>query len=103
MDEPRVCHACGVTLVGPFQPAIPLKRQPPAAEDSAPPVQTASAQSWICPACGLVAWVVPAEMLFQFQAERSEEAGPADDDGNVPLPYQRRTQMLRMLRRVRRM
>jgi hypothetical protein len=93
-DEPRSCLICGADLVGPLQPEIALKATLPAG-----PAPLA-AQAWLCPACGLVSWYARAEGLGQLldalPGEKTIEAQPG-------LSYERRTQMLKLLRRLRRM
>ncbi len=100
MDEPRTCPLCGITLVGPFQPAVPLKRMPEGAQETGRPAQHVSAQGWVCPGCGLLSWYVAADKLDVLRADLPEDQYLVARPG---LPYERRTQMLRLLRRVRRM
>jgi hypothetical protein len=64
------------------------------------PAQAVTAQGWICPTCGLVAWHVPAEKLGTLREGLSENDLALARPGE---PYERRVQILRMLRRVRRM
>ena len=98
MEEERLCTACGAELAGPFQPRITLTHAAPGQE----PGQEVkiAAHSWICPGCSLVHWYAAEEDM-----EKLLELVPASDI-EMPRPglsYERRTQVLRMLRRVRRM
>jgi hypothetical protein len=99
MEESRLCIACGAQLAGPFQPKTTLTQHPPTVEMEADSL-TAEAHAWICLGCGLVHWYADDESIAQILA-----AGA--DDGALPTQpdtsYERRAQMLRMLRRVRRM
>jgi hypothetical protein len=98
MDDEHLCIACGAGLAGPFQPKITLNR-PPEQENDAEPARV-SAHAWICPGCGLVHWYTGdedlAKLLDADVAIEPLEATPGQG-------YERRSQMLRMLRRVRRM
>jgi hypothetical protein len=100
MDESRRCLACGLNLVGPFQPEIAFTLPQPAgseeAQESDPEVV---ARAWICPGCGLLQWYAKDEYLAPLldAAEAGESVAGMPDTS-----YERRTQMLRMLRRVRR-
>ena len=99
MDEERRCIACGAGVIGPFQPKISLTKAV-SVEGSEPEKLSVTASSWICPGCGLVQWVAEdedLEMLLEMAlAEQEFAAKPGSS-------YERRSQMLRMLRRVRRM
>jgi uncharacterized protein with PIN domain len=98
MEEQRLCIACGAELAGPFQPQITLSGVLPAEEaEEAPKVV---AHAWICPGCGLVHWYAEEEYLelLLVVASSDEALSPKPD-----ASYERRTQMLHMLRRVRRM
>jgi hypothetical protein len=98
MDDSRPCNACGTSLAGPFQPKIVLTQEPLAEEPQGEKVHVA-AHAWICPGCGLVHWYAQDEDLNKLpMPESAEEAGPKPGTS-----YERRAQMLRMLRRVRRM
>lgn len=99
MEEPRLCIACGAGLAGPFEPKLTLTRDP-ATEESPEKPLTVVTHAWICPGCGLAQWYADDESLAGILAAAS------DDDllsAQPDLSYERRTQMLRMLRRVRRM
>jgi hypothetical protein len=99
MEESRLCIACGCKLQGPFEPQI-TTTQAPSAEDPDGMPLTVVAQAWICPGCGLVHWYADDESLAELLAvASSDEALSAQPDAS----YERRMQMLRMLRRVRRM
>jgi len=87
--------ACGAGLVGPMAPRITLSYVP-AGEEAI----KADARAWICPACGLVHWYGEEESLARLQ----DSGGEIGEHEAVPgASYERRTQVLRMLRRVRRM
>lgn len=97
MEEERLCIACGADLVGPFQPRITLTRPAPPAGPG--PETRIAASSWICPGCGLLHWYAPNEDLEKLLALL-----PGVDATATPgASYERRSQVLRMLRRVRRM
>lgn len=100
MDEPRLCIDCRADLVGPFRPRITLTRAPADPEGDQEPL-TVAAQAWICPACGLLHWVAEDEALDRLLALSAE--GAEDEVATPDASYERRAQMLRMLRRVRRM
>jgi hypothetical protein len=98
MEEERLCVACGAELTGPFQPKITLSGVLSAEE--AEETLKVSARAWICPGCGLVHWYAEDKYLDLLLA------ATASDETLAPRPdtsYERRTQMLHMLRRVRRM
>lgn len=99
MEEDRLCVACGARLTGPFHPEVSLAQEPPVEESEQQALEVA-ARSWICPGCGLVHWYIKDRDLDNLldiaAAEESADASPGKS-------YERRTQMLRMLRRVRRM
>jgi hypothetical protein len=98
MDESRLCNGCGSYLTGPFQPGISLSQAPSVEETEGEKVVIA-ARAWICPGCGLVHWYAKKEDLNKLSVvEVAEETGPKPGSS-----YERRNQMLRMLRRVRRM
>ncbi len=90
MPETKRCTACGAALIGPFQPAIHLTLSAGAEE------YRTTARARICSQCGLVHWY--AEGDSSSTAEPESEQAPQPD-----ASYQRRAQMLRMLRRVKRM
>ena len=98
MEEERRCSACDTPLLGPFEPELGLT----STEFEQEPEQevTVLARAWICPGCGLAHWYAQGPDLAQLEslARVAEEL--------VPKPgtsYERRMQVLRMLRRVRRM
>ncbi len=96
MEETRLCSACRADLVGPFQPKITLTRRGADEEDF-----RVAAWAWVCPGCGLVHWYTGDEALDGLMALAQREA-----EADAPEPasdYERRVQMLRMLRRVKRM
>ena len=99
MEEERRCIACGAAVLGPFQPKISLTK-PASAEGSDQEKPSVTARSWICPGCGLVHWYAEDEdldrLLEMALAEQEFAAKPGTS-------YERRSQMRRMLRRVRRM
>jgi hypothetical protein len=70
--------------------------QEPAGEEAT----EVEARAWMCPGCGLVYWYGEDEDLDALRAiaDAADEIQPKPDSS-----YERRTQMLRMLRRVRRM
>ncbi len=97
MDEERWCIACRADLAGPFQPHISLVQT--AGEEKGDEL-TISTQAWVCPGCGLVHWYAGDDDMAQLPELVVE------DEEMIPSPassYERRSQMLRMLRRVRRM
>jgi hypothetical protein len=100
MDEPRLCIDCRADLVGPFRPRITLTRSPAAQEADQEPL-TVGAQAWICPACGLLHWYAEDEALARLA--NLVEKGGGEEAATPASSYERRAQMLRMLRRVRRM
>jgi hypothetical protein len=99
MEQERACIACGAYLAGPFRPPIGLTFAAPAEDSEQTPLKV-SAQSWVCPGCGLVHWYAGEEdldsLLQVVLAGEPAEAEPGEG-------YERRIQMLRMLRRVQRM
>jgi hypothetical protein len=99
MSEPRRCTACGVALAGPFEPQIALTHSPLSGETGQENV-TVAARAWICPGCGLVHWYADDVDLGQIPVTELAEEEAAPKPGTS---YERRAQMLRMLRRVRRM
>jgi hypothetical protein len=100
MDESKRCMACGLKLVGPFQPEIAFTLSEPAgpeeAREAGPEVV---ACAWICPGCGLLQWYAEDEYLAPL-LDAAETGMPVT--GIPDASYGRRTHMLRMLRRVRR-
>jgi hypothetical protein len=98
MDESRLCNGCGSYLMGPFQPGISLS-QAALLEVMEGERVVVAAHPWICPGCGLVHWYAGEQDLNKLSVAKSvDEAGPKPGSS-----YERRNQMLRMLRRVRRM
>jgi hypothetical protein len=99
MEEERQCIACGAEVIGPFQPRISLTKII-SAEELDQEKLSVTARSWICPGCGLVQWYAKDEdlekLLEMTLAGQEFSAKPGSS-------YERRSQMLRMLRRVRRM
>jgi len=98
MEEERQCTACGTVLAGPFEPELSLTRIVPEQE----PEQevTVMARAWICPGCGLAHW------YGQEQDPEELDGVAGAEEDLMPKPassYERRMQVLRMLRRVRRM
>jgi hypothetical protein len=100
MAEGRLCLACGSDLAGPFLPQIDLAQPSPAEEagGGAGQVQI-TAHSWVCLECGLVHW---------YAEEQEPEAEETADTPAAVAPrpgssYERRSEILRMLRRVKRM
>lgn len=98
MEEERQCTACGIALAGPFEPGLNLTNTLPGQE----PEQevTVMTRAWVCPGCGLAHWYA-----LEQDLEKLESIAGAEED-LVPKPgasYERRMQVLRMLRRVRRM
>ena len=99
MEEERRCIACDAQVLGPFKPKISLTKAA-SAEGADQEKPSVTARSWICPGCGLVHWYAADEdldrLLEMALAEQEFAAKPGTS-------YERRSQMLRMLRRVRRM
>jgi uncharacterized protein with PIN domain len=99
MEEERRCIACGAGVIGPFQPEISVTKAV-SVEESDQEKLTVTAHCWICPGCGLAQWYAGDEdldrLLEMALAEQEFAAKPGSS-------YERRSQMLRMLRRVRRM
>ena len=94
MGEKWHCSTCDTTLVGPFEPELSLTKQEQEQE------VTVLARAWICPGCGLAHWYAQGPDLEQLEniASVAEELTPKPG-----ASYERRMQVLRMLRRVRRM
>jgi len=99
MENSQLCIACGSDLTGPFQPKITLALVPPAEEPGQEKLAVA-AHAWICPGCGLVHWYVEDEDLDNLSSIAAVYETVTAKPGTG---YERRTKMLRMLRRVRRM
>jgi len=96
MAEGRLCLACGADLAGPFLPQIDMALSSPA--EGAGQAQVV-AHSWVCPQCGLVHWYADEQ-----EPEAEETADTAE--AVVPRPgssYERRSEIVRMLQRVKRM
>ena len=98
MEENRQCSGCGTALVGPFEPELRLTRT--TAEGEPGQEVTVLAHAWICPGCGLAHWYTQGQDLEQLESitRVAEESAPKPGTS-----YERRMQVLRMLRRVRRM
>ena len=85
-------------MVGPFKPELSLIM--PAPEGEPEQEVTTGVCAWICPGCGLAHWYAQGPDLEQLESF----AGPAEALEPKPgASYERRMQVLRMLRRVRRM
>lgn len=98
MEENRRCSACGTALLGPFEPELSLTKT--AAEEEPDREVTVLARAWICPGCGLAHWYAQGPDLEKLESI----AGVAEELAPKPgTSYERRMQVLRMLRRVRRM
>lgn len=96
IDEPRTCIACGAGLGGPFRPQITLTC---IAGEGGQEEVTVAAHAWVCPGCGLVHWYADDESLDKVLDLVTGEETLAARPGTS---YERRSQMLQMLRRVRR-
>jgi hypothetical protein len=99
MEEQRQCSACNTILAGPFEPKMTLSQAPPNEESDEDGLEL-QATSWVCVSCGLVHWFAEGDGLKQLQDSA------VLDEPQAPQPassYERRAQVLRMLRRVRRM
>ena len=99
MEVQQRCSACGAILVGAFQPQITLTETASGEGAEQEPLEV-RARARVCVGCGLVHWYVAGEALEQLQGVSGY------DEQEPPRPgasYERRTQVLRMLRRVRRM
>jgi hypothetical protein len=98
MDEMHLCISCGADLVGPFQPKLALNMvRADETEESNEIEITIYARSWLCPGCGLLHWHAGDEQLEQLREVVGADVAPKPDQS-----YQRRMQMLHMLKRVRR-
>jgi hypothetical protein len=98
MDDARSCNACGASLVGPFDPevALTLQSSPDEPERDGEPV---TVRAWICPACGLAAWYAEEREIDELPEAELDQQMRAKPDSD----YERRNQMMHMLRRLRRM
>ena len=98
MEKERQCTACGTVLAGPFEPSLSLTKTVPEQE----PEQevTVVARAWVCPGCGLAHWYAQEQDLEKLEGVAGTEEDLAPKPG---ASYERRMQVLRMLRRVRRM
>jgi hypothetical protein len=94
----RQCAACGAALVGPLEPGLSLASTVP--EQGPEQDTTVIAHAWVCSRCGLVLWYAREQDLESLAASEDLEEELAPRPG---VSYERRTQVLRMLRRVRRM
>lgn len=97
MGDSRLCTACGATLVGPCEPAVPVSYVPPAQEENGAVKLTV--RCWICPGCGLAHWYAGEQDLARLQQVEEVEGLEGIQSGSG---YERRAQMQRMLRKVRR-
>ncbi len=98
MEEKRQCSACDTVMVGPFEPELSLIM--PAPEEEPEQEATVVIRAWICPACGLAQWYAQE----QDREQLASIAGPEEELAPKPgTSYERRMQVLRMLKRVRRM
>ena len=97
----RVCVTCGVNLMGAFGPRITLTMVVPAeSEEQQDDEFKVAARSWICPGCGLVHWYAEEEHLGPLLDAAANSELLTGEPGQS---YERRANMLRMLRRVRRL
>ena len=94
MAEGRLCLACGADLAGPFLPRLDLARPAPGEGAGA----EVAAHSWVCPECGLVHWYADAHEPEADAVQEAEERVP-----RAGSSYERRSEIVRMLRRVKRM
>ena len=98
IEEKRQCTACDIALAGPFEPELSLIM--PAPEEEPEQDVTAVVRAWICPSCGLAHWYAQEQDLEQL----ASAAGVVEELEPKPgASYERRMQVLRMLKRVRRM
>jgi uncharacterized protein with PIN domain len=97
MEENRQCSGCSTVLIGPFEPELSFTKT--AAEEEPDQKVIVLARAWICPGCGLAHWYTQGQDLEQLErfARVAEELAPKPGTS-----YERRMQVLRMLRRVRR-
>lgn len=98
MGEARICASCGAALHGPFEPELSLSRTAPEQEPEQDVAITVRA--WVCARCGLAHWYAQERDL-----DTLETLGGSEEELS-PKPassYERRMQVLHMLRRVRRM
>jgi hypothetical protein len=98
MEAARYCTSCGTRLSGPFEPELDLIKT---VEEQEPEEDvTVTVGAWICPGCGLAHWYAQEQDLEKLEtlagSEEEIAAKPASS-------YERRMQVLHMLRRVRRM
>jgi hypothetical protein len=99
MEEQRQCSGCGASLAGPFEPKVTLVGAPSNGGADEEGLELL-ASSWVCVGCGLVHRFAEGEGLEQLRgAAQAEDLGPPQPASS----YERRAQVLRMLRRVRRM
>lgn len=92
------CTVCGIALVGPFEPELTLTRV--VLEQEPEQAVTVMAHAWFCPGCGLAHWYAQEQDLEKLEGVAVAEEELAPKPGSS---YERRMQVLRMLRRVRRM
>jgi hypothetical protein len=98
VEEERQCTACGTFLAGPFEPRLDLTKTVP--EQELEQKVTVMVRAWVCPGCGLAHWYAPGPDLEDLGSSAGTEEDLAPKPG---ASYERRMQVLRMLRRVRRM
>ena len=98
MGDSRRCTACGAGLVGPCEPAVPVSYVPPVGDEEQKPLKM-TVRSWICPGCGVVHWYAGDQDLVKLQQVESDEGLEGIELGSG---YERRAQVQRMLRKVRR-
>jgi hypothetical protein len=98
MEDARTCASCGAAMYGPFEPALDLSTT---MHDQEPEQElTVTVCAWVCPRCGLALWYAQERDLDRLETL----AGSEEDLAPKPAAsYERRMQVLHMLRRVRRM
>ena len=102
MEGARTCASCGAALHGPFEPELSLSATAPEQEPEQEPEQDVAitVRAWVCPHCGLAHWYAQERDLDTL----GTLAGSEEDLSPKPASsYERRMQVLHMLRRVRRM
>lgn len=100
MEETRRCSACGIDLVGPFEPKILLTTSRNAQPEETKEAIRVAAHGWFCPTCGLLHWYAESESLARLL-----NAVPMDEPELEVSPdtnYERRKQMLRLMQHMRR-
>jgi len=98
MEGARNCASCGSALHGPFEPELSLSATAPDQEPEQDVV--IAVRAWVCPRCGLAHWYAQERDMDTLEtlAESEEDLPP-----KPAASYERRMQVLHMLRRVRRM